>query len=111
MRDPSNRVDWSDEIKYIPLGKRDGWYVPVGGESRPVYERYRNEDWGSQPQDLNGYLLQRFMAHADFHLGERLRFFGQLKSGIEAGRRGPLAPASISIDGARSETAWMKKGK
>jgi hypothetical protein len=93
MRDASRRVDWSDELKYIPLGEREGWYVSIGGEARPFYERYRNEDWGGEPQDLSGYLLQRFLLHADFHFGERVRFFGQLQSGIAMGRRGGARPS------------------
>lgn len=92
MRDPSRRSDWSDELKYIRLGGREGWYVSIGGEARPYYERYRNEEWGSAPQDLSGYLLQRYMLHADFHFGARVRFFGQIKSGIETGKRGGPGP-------------------
>jgi hypothetical protein len=92
MRDPAPRRDWSDEIKYIPLGQREDWYLSIGGEARPWYERYRNEDWGSEPQDLNGYWLQRFLLYGDFHFGKRVRFFGQLESGFEAGRTGPPRP-------------------
>ena len=92
MRDPSRRSDWSDKLKYIQLGAHEGWYVSVGGEARPYYERYRNEEWGSAPQDLSGYFLQRYMLHADFHFGESVRFFGQLKSGIETGKRGGPGP-------------------
>lgn len=92
MRDPALRSDWSDKLKYIPLGRREGWYVSIGGEARPYYERYRNEEWGSVPQDLSGYWLQRFLLHADFHFGKRVRFFGQLQSGIETGKRGGPAP-------------------
>lgn len=99
MRDPSRRADGSDELKYLPLAEREGWYASIGGESRSVYERYRNEEWGSQPQDLNGYLLQRFMLHADVHLGRRVRFFGQLQSAIESGRRGgPRPPDEDLLD-------------
>ena len=42
MRDPALRRDWSDKIKYIPLGQREDWYLSIGGEARPWYERYRN---------------------------------------------------------------------
>lgn len=99
LHDESRRLDWSDELKYIRLGSREGWYVSIGGEARPYYERYRNEDWGSEPQDESGYLLQRYMLHADFHLGRRVRFFGQLKSGIESGRRGgPRRPDEDKLD-------------
>lgn len=92
MRDPALRSDWSDKIKYIPLGQREDWYLSIGGEARPMYERYRNEDWGSEPEDLNGYWLQRFLLYGDFHFGKQVRFFGQLESGFEAGRTGPPRP-------------------
>src|SRR5438105_11728471 len=46
MRDSSRRLDWSDQLKYIPLGNREGRYMSIGGELRPFYERYRNEEWG-----------------------------------------------------------------
>lgn len=47
MRDPARRVDWSDELKYIRIGKRDEWHLSIGGEARPWYELYRNELRGS----------------------------------------------------------------
>jgi hypothetical protein len=97
MRDPSRRVDWSDNLKYLPLGKRERWYASVGGETQSRYERYINEQWGSQPLDRSGYYLQRFMLHGDFHLGERVRLFGQIISGIEAGRRGGPRPADEDL--------------
>ena len=69
LRDPSQRTDYLDPIKYISLGHREGWYVTLGGEARPYYEWFRNEDWGEAPEDLSGFLLQRYMVHADFHFG------------------------------------------
>jgi hypothetical protein len=88
MRDASLMADWSDRLKYIRLGARDGWYMSIGGEIRPYYERFRNEEWGGQPKDLNGFFLQRYMLHADLNLGSTVRVFGQLKSNFENGRRG-----------------------
>jgi hypothetical protein len=93
MRDPSRRYDWSDNLKYISLRGRDGWYASVGGEARPYYERYTNEDWGSAPRDSSGYMLQRYMLHGDFRFGTRFRFFGQIKSGIEIDKNGGPGPA------------------
>ena len=99
LRDPSQRTDYLDPIKYIPLGHRDDWYLTLGGEVRPYYEWFKNEDWGEAPEDLSGFLLQRYMVHADFHLGKRVRIFGQLKSGIESGRTGgPRPPDEDKLD-------------
>jgi len=99
LRDKSQRTDYLDPIKYIRLGHRDDWYLTLGGEARPYYEWFKNEDWGEAPEDLSGFLLQRYMFHADFHLGKRVRIFGQLKSGIESGRTGgPRPPDEDKLD-------------
>jgi hypothetical protein len=91
LRDPSNRTDALDALKYIPLNTR-GWYVSLGGEARIRYEYYNEFAFGAGRQDDNGYLLQRYLLHADFHLGPRVRFFVQLQSGIETGRNGGPRP-------------------
>jgi Alginate export len=91
LRDPAQRQDFFDPVKYVPFGGTEGRYLSVGGEARPFFEWFRNEEWGAIPGD-NGYLLQRYMAHLDLHWNERMRAFVQLKSGIETGRRGGPRP-------------------
>lgn len=99
LRDPLEQTDYLDAIKYIPLGQHEGWYLSLGGELRPYYELYHNEDWGAEPEDNNGFLLQRYMLHADLHLGKQVRFFGQVKSGIAIGRKGgPRPPDEDQLD-------------
>ncbi|MFN8001074.1 MAG: alginate export family protein [Acidobacteriota bacterium] len=99
LRDPQRRTETLDALKYIPISQREGWYLSFGGEIRPYYERYQHEDWGTEPEDETGFLLQRYMVHADLHLGAHVRFFGQLKSGIETGRRGgPRPPDEDKLD-------------
>ena len=89
LRDPARRTDVWDPLKYIRRGRgRDHWYVTLGGEIRPFYEIYNNYNWGAGPQDGNGYYLQRIMASADVHLGERAHVFVELRSGSVAGRNG-----------------------
>lgn len=92
LRDPARRTDALDRIKYIPLNREGDWYLSLGGEVRERYERFGNPSWGQEPEDNNGYFLQRYMLHADFHLGSRVRFFAQLKSGLEDGRKGGPRP-------------------
>ena len=60
LQDPSQREDFWDPLKYIPLA-REGWYLTAAGEIRPFYEIYHNYNWGAGPQDRNGYYLQRIM--------------------------------------------------
>ena len=87
LSDPDKRTDSLDRLKYIPLNDR-GSYVSLGGEARWRYEYFSEFGFGAGPQDSNGYWLQRYLLHADWHLGKRVRVFTQLQSGIEHGRNG-----------------------
>lgn len=92
LRDPSQRSGYLDVIKFIPLNTNGSWYLTLGGEIRERYEYYNNSSWGRGPQDDNGYLLQRYMIHADAHFGDYFRAFAQFKSGLEDGRNGGPRP-------------------
>ena len=81
-----------DGIKFIPLRADGARFLTLGGEIRERYEYYENSSWGSGPQDSDGYLLQRYMIHADAHFGDSFRLFTQLKSGLENGRVGGPRP-------------------
>jgi hypothetical protein len=72
--------DLFDPVKFIPLNALKTNYLTLGGEIRLQYQRIHNNDWGAK--DPTGYLLARYMLHADLHLGPHLRLFGQLKSGL-----------------------------
>ena len=88
LKDPSRRTDWLDVLKYIPLGDRDGYYLSLGGTARPRFEFNQNPFFGSAPANSHGNnndLVQRYLLHADLHLGPNIRFFGQLQSGFENG--------------------------
>lgn len=87
LSDETRRTETLDRLKYIPLNHR-GWYVSLGGEARWRYEYFSEFAFGAGPQDSNGYLLQRYLLHADWHFGKRWRVFTQLQSGIEWGRKG-----------------------
>jgi Alginate export len=91
LRDPALREDFWDPAKYIRLGNRDDRYLSIGGEVRQDWEKIANENWGEQPF-ANNFYLQRYMAHVDVHYGKHFRSFMQLKSGIEAFRRGGPRP-------------------
>jgi hypothetical protein len=92
LKDSSQREDFWDPLKYRPLG-RNGWYMTVAGEIRPLFEIYHNYNWGAGPQDKNGYYLQRFMGSTDVHLGNRTRVFVELRSGDVFGRNGGPRPS------------------
>ncbi|HEX8913694.1 MAG TPA: alginate export family protein, partial [Humisphaera sp.] len=87
LKDPANRTDFLDPIKYIPLG-RDDFYLSLGGQLRERYEFFNNNNFGAGDQDDDGFLLHRLFLNADLHLGRNVRVFGQFKSSLEDGRTG-----------------------
>ena len=92
LRNSALRSDFWDPIKFMRIpGKGDDWYTSVGGEAREVWEQIGNDNFG-MPPFFNGYLLERYMLHADTHYGPHFRAFVQLKSGLETGRVGGPRP-------------------
>lgn len=106
LADPSLRQDFWDRLKYIPLGP-DGWFLTIGGEAREVLEQVGDDNWGEQPY-TNTFFLQRYMLHADWHLGKYVRTFVQLKSGLESFRRG--GPRPIDEKKLDFEAAFIELG-
>src|SRR5256714_3231665 len=92
LRDPAKRSDFFDPIKYIPLNSAGDWYLSLGGEVRERYELYNNNRWNPNSPDHDGYFLQRYLLHADLHLGPSVRIFGQLQSSLEDWRKGGPRP-------------------
>jgi hypothetical protein len=95
LKDPSLRTDWWDPIKYIPLSSCDDSYLSVGGEVRERYEFIHNPNAGSGVANASGNnqdFLERYLLHADLHLGPNFRFFGQFVTGLEDGRIGGPRP-------------------
>ena len=88
MRDPTKQSDFWDPIKFIPLNNSGDWYLSIGGEARERFEYYNNFRWNPEAADQDGYLLQRYLLHADLHMGESVRVFGQLQSSLEDWRAG-----------------------
>ncbi len=85
-----------NRIKYIPFTPNGDFYLSLGGEVREELNYAVNEDWGETGVGRDVFLLQRYHAHADLHLGKRVRFFGQLRSGLEDGRKN--GPRGIDED-------------
>ena len=90
LRFPDARGDFFDPIKYIPITSDGAAYLSLGGMLRERYEYQSNPLDGSQ--DRSGVFLQRYMLHADLHLGAHARAFAQLQSALASGRRGGPSP-------------------
>jgi len=86
LKDPANRTELWDRLKYLSLGMPD-WYLSLGGETRQRFEIYKNFPFSRlAPSDDDGYYMMRYMVHADLHMGPNLRAFGQLKSALIFGK-------------------------
>ena len=92
LADPAQRQDFWDPIKYMPLREdRGNWFLSMGGEAREVWEQIGNDNWGQQPF-MNGYFNERYMLYFDFHFGNHVRTFVELKSGLNSYRIGGPRP-------------------
>lgn len=72
--------------KYIALSKINSSFISFGGDIRYQYFNFMNENWGQTPRDKDGYVLSRFLVHADIHLGKNFRSFVQLQSSLANGK-------------------------
>jgi hypothetical protein len=95
LSDPNRHCDPWDIVKYLPLG--DGMFASFGWEARESYERFGNQNFGLSVPSPNGYLLQRYLLHADVRLGARLRLWTELNSSFENGRVGGPQPV-VDVD-------------
>ncbi len=88
LANPALRTEPLDVLKYIPLSATDtNSYLSFGAFIRERVEYFSNPGWGSGPPG-SAYLMQRYLIHADLHLGERLRVFTELGSSLEDWRTG-----------------------
>jgi Alginate export len=88
LRDATCRTDLWDPIKLVPIDPDGSTYLSMGGDARVKYEYFHNALWGQGVQDSNGYVLQRYLLHGDFHAGPHFRLFAQFQSSLEEGRSG-----------------------
>lgn len=86
LRNMPRSYPWPDCREYIPLDDDPDRYLTIGGEVRQRYEYTNSPTFGQDPQDKRGVFLQRYSLFGDLHWNRHLRFFGQLTSGLEAGR-------------------------
>ena len=94
FRDSSSR--FYTGLKFHPLSADKKYYLSIGGEVREEYDAFTNEDWGKNNSGQVNFLLQRYDLHADWHLGNNVRVFTQLRSALENGR--PTGPRPIDED-------------
>jgi len=84
--------DWYGTTKFNPLSKNENTYLSIGGDIRYQYQWFKNENWGEPPADTNGFILTRYLVHADLHAGKNFRTFVQLQSSLANGKTAPPSP-------------------
>src|SRR6266404_3999565 len=92
LADSDCRTSLLAPIQYIPHGQNENNYLSFGLWIRERGEYVSNPNWSDKPNG-NAYLMQRYFLHADLHLGERFRFFGELASSLVNGRNGGPRPS------------------
>src|SRR5258706_1328054 len=108
LADPAERQGFWDPIKYIRLRRgRNDWFLSMGGEAREVWEQIGNDNWGQQPF-MNAYFNERYMLYFDVHYGKHVRWFVELKSGLNSYRIG--GPRPIDEKKLDFQTAFLEAG-
>jgi Alginate export len=92
LKNDSSRNNWYKQTKFKPLSKDKKTYISFGGEVRYQYFYFKNEAWGKAPDDNDGYILNRYLGHVDFHAGKYFRTFVQLQSSLNGGKTAAPAP-------------------
>jgi hypothetical protein len=90
LDDSSN--NWYNHLKFYPVSKDGKTYLSIGGELRYQYFWFKNQAWGADPPDPDGYILTRYLAQVDFHRSKWFRVFIQFQSSFANGETKPLTP-------------------
>ena len=89
LRDTAKRKDPFDLLKFIPLDEDGSTYLTLSGQERLRVETSGNP--GLRDVRLQDRELIRTFVGADLHIGEHVRFYGELASGQQFGRA-PMNP-------------------
>lgn len=92
LRDPSNRTDLWDPLKYVPLDPTGNFYLTLGFENRSEHEWFQNEMWGKGAQTISGYWLQRVIPEMSLTLGPHVRMFASFQYEKEMGNNAGPRP-------------------
>jgi hypothetical protein len=78
--------NWYRSTKLNSLSNSKSRYLSIGGDIRYQYQWFKNESWGKAVSDKDGFILTRYLVHADFHAGNNFRTFVQLQSSFANGK-------------------------
>lgn len=84
--DSTYATKWYSKMKHLDLSDENDLYASFGGQVRYQYFYIENENWGDSSNDRDGYVLSRFLFHADVHFGKKIRAFVQTQSSLADGK-------------------------
>lgn len=90
------RSDVFDPVKYISLWNGRS-YLTLAGEARIRPEGLRVRAAPGEDSTVDNYVFQRYLFAADWHLGKRLRLFGELQSGLIDGKIASPRPTDRNV--------------
>lgn len=99
LSDPSLRTGPLDALKHVPLDGTGTAYVSFGGSARFRSNHYAPDRFGIGPTaDLeDGIFLQRYLLHADVHIGDPVRVFFELGHHLAGKDDFPPGPNDIDF--------------
>jgi hypothetical protein len=92
LRNPAERTDLWDPLKYIPLDQSGNYYLTFWFENRSEFEWFQNEMWGKGPQTISGYWLQRVVPAVGLTLGSNVRLYSSFQYEKEMGNNAGPRP-------------------
>jgi len=100
LRDATDaeRTDFFDPIKYIPLSDDGKFWASFGGSARLRLENWSSFAFLPKARGDDTFLLWRGRVHADVHLGEHFRVFGEGKSALATDRDLPGQTSNAYVD-------------
>ena len=88
LRDPSKSNDFFDPLKFIPFNDSKDIYLTLSLDER-LRNWFENRPFmGTQKPNDSGRMTLRGIYGADLHLGDHLRFYGELINGDAGGWNG-----------------------
>lgn len=85
LRNPKNRIDALDPLKYIPFNQSGSIYLSLSGNFRQHNFYDQKAGFGTVRTSPSYRHNLRWITGADLHLGEHLRFYGELLSAQAGG--------------------------
>lgn len=96
MRDPANRDDPLDRLKFLALDDDGDVYLTLSGEARLRMNLTTNPNLRELPHQRQD--ITRLVGAADLHIGPHLRVYGELAHGGISGRNLGAPAASLRND-------------